>query len=216
MLVRLTQWLDRASGLIINGAGGLRHGFARTDTSDCSAPRGRRRFSDMWIHRISCRAEEQATRTRVLPSGLLLWIHGGPDPAQKASRPERTRSRRPVRRRASTYCLDASRRRSFRRSHAPLCGISCTSAIVAPAVAPPDEPAAPAGIRAITNCHASWNGERVNARSTSAIGVTPTTAVSSLAVRVYNGVANRLLVTESDGDGMRIGASSGASSLSPR
>ena len=31
--------------------------------------------------RISCRAQEQATRAGFLPSGLLLWIHGGCDPA---------------------------------------------------------------------------------------------------------------------------------------
>src|SRR5271166_5278765 len=61
---------------------------ARTDTSDFSAPRGSRHCGDMWIHRISCCTEEQATRTRVLPSGLLLWIDGGRDPARKASRPE--------------------------------------------------------------------------------------------------------------------------------
>src|SRR5271163_2451036 len=33
---------------------------ARTDTSDFSAPRGSRYCGDMWIHRISCCAEEQA------------------------------------------------------------------------------------------------------------------------------------------------------------
>src|SRR5271169_1405996 len=75
----------------------LGYGVARTDTSDCSAPRGSHHCGDMWIHRISCCAEEQATRTRVLPPGLLLWIDGGRDPARKASRPERARSRRPVR-----------------------------------------------------------------------------------------------------------------------
>src|SRR5580692_3513929 len=75
----------------------LRYGVARTDTSDFSARRGRHHCGDMWIHRIGCCAEEQAARTRVLPSGLLLWIDGGRDPARKASRPERARSRRPVR-----------------------------------------------------------------------------------------------------------------------
>jgi hypothetical protein len=75
----------------------LRYGVARTDTSDFSAPRGSHHRGDMWIHRIGWCAEEQAARTRVLPSGLLLWIDGGRDPARKASRPERARSRRPVR-----------------------------------------------------------------------------------------------------------------------
>jgi hypothetical protein len=75
----------------------LRYGVARTDTSDFCAPRGSHHCGDMWIHRIGCCAEEQAARTRVLPSGLLLWIDGGRDPARKASRPERARSRRPVR-----------------------------------------------------------------------------------------------------------------------
>ncbi len=74
----------------------LRYGVARTDTSDFSAPRGSRHCGDMWIHRIGCCAQQQATRTQALPSGLLLWIDGGRDPARKASRPERARSRRPV------------------------------------------------------------------------------------------------------------------------
>ena len=75
----------------------LRYGVARLNTSVFSAPRGSRYCGDMWIHRISCCAEEQATRTRVLPSRLLLRIDGGRDPARQASRPERARSRRPVR-----------------------------------------------------------------------------------------------------------------------
>jgi hypothetical protein len=75
----------------------LRYGVARTDTSDFSAPRGSHHCGDVWIHRIGWCAEEQAARTRVLPSGLLLWIDGGRDPARKASRPERARNRRPVR-----------------------------------------------------------------------------------------------------------------------
>ena len=75
----------------------LRYGVARTDTSDFSAPRGSHHCGDMWIHRIGCCAQEQATRTQALPSGLLLWIDGGRDPARKASPPERARSRRPVR-----------------------------------------------------------------------------------------------------------------------
>jgi hypothetical protein len=74
----------------------LRYGVARTDTSDFSAPRGSHHCGDMWIHRIGCCAEEQAARTRVLSSGLLLWIDGRRDPARKASRPERARSRRPL------------------------------------------------------------------------------------------------------------------------
>jgi hypothetical protein len=75
----------------------LRYGVARSDTSDFSAPRGRHHCRNMWIHRISGCAEKQATRMRVLPSGLLLWMAGRRDRARKASRPERARSRRPVR-----------------------------------------------------------------------------------------------------------------------
>src|SRR5271166_7027679 len=40
---------------------------------------------------------------------------------------------------------------SFRCSRAHFCGIMCSTGIVAAAVAPPDEPAALAGIRAITS-----------------------------------------------------------------
>ena len=43
----------------------LLYGVARTVTSDCSASRGRHHCRDRWIYRISCYAEEQATRTRV-------------------------------------------------------------------------------------------------------------------------------------------------------
>jgi hypothetical protein len=139
-----------------------RYGFARTDISDFSAPRGRHHCRDMWIHRISCCAEEQATRTGVLRSGLLLWVHGGRDPAQKASRSERTRSRRPVRLRASADGLDGSWRWSRRCPRALVCGIRCSTGIVAAAVAAPDQPMAPAGIRAIIRCHASQNGERID------------------------------------------------------
>ena len=85
---------------------------ARTDTSVFSAPRGSRYCGDMWTHRISCCAEEQATRTRVFPSGLLLWIDGGRDPARKASRPERARS---VARCADVRSLRAGIRRATGR-----------------------------------------------------------------------------------------------------
>jgi hypothetical protein len=76
---------------------GMRYGVVRTDTADFSAPRGHHHCRDMWIHRISCGAEEQATRAQDFPSGLLLWMDSGRDPARKGSRPERARSRRPVR-----------------------------------------------------------------------------------------------------------------------
>jgi hypothetical protein len=39
----------------------------------------------MWVRRIGCGAEEQATRTRVLLSRRLLWIHGRRCRGQKAS-----------------------------------------------------------------------------------------------------------------------------------
>jgi hypothetical protein len=104
----------------------LRYGVARTDTSDFSAPRGRHHCGDMRIHRISCCAEEQATRTRVLFAGLLLWIDRGRDPVPKAAR-------------------DTSRHRSFRCSRPRCCGITGSTRIGAAAVAPPDEPPAPAG-----------------------------------------------------------------------
>jgi hypothetical protein len=111
----------------------LRYGVARTDTSDCSAPRGRPHCRDMWIHRISCCAEEQATRTRVLPSGLLLWVDGGRDHAGKASRPERARSRRPVRSYPSTEGRNTSRHCSFRCSRTHYCGVTRSTWIVAAA-----------------------------------------------------------------------------------
>ena len=50
----------------------LRYGVARTDRSDCSARRSRHHCRDMWIHRISCLAEEQAPRTRVLLSAAFF------------------------------------------------------------------------------------------------------------------------------------------------
>jgi hypothetical protein len=153
MFGQLRRWLDRANGVSRLAARRLPNGVARTDTFDLAAARGRHRFSDMWIHRIGCGAEKQATRPRILFSGLLLWIHCGPDLAWKASRPARTRSRRPVRLRSSTNDRDAS------------------AEIVAAAVAPPDKPPAPAGIRAITNRHASWNGERIDATPASALAL---------------------------------------------
>jgi hypothetical protein len=115
----------------------LPYGVARTNTSDFSAPRGRHRRRDMWIHRASCCAEEQATRTRVLPSGLLLRIDDGHDPARKASRPERARRRRPVCRRPSAQSVDTLRNWSFRGSRPHFCGITCSTEIVAAAMAPP-------------------------------------------------------------------------------
>jgi hypothetical protein len=52
-----------------------RYGVARTDTSDFSGPRHRHHCRDMWIHRVSGCAEEQATRTRVL--GFFCgWMAG--------------------------------------------------------------------------------------------------------------------------------------------
>ena len=57
---------------------GGKYGVGRTDTSDFSAPRGRHHCRDMWIHRVSRCAEEQPTRTRVLPFGLSLWIIASP------------------------------------------------------------------------------------------------------------------------------------------
>ena len=72
----------------------LRYGVARTDTPDCSASRGRHRCRDRWIRRISHCADEQATHTPPLPSGLCLWIDGGRGTARKASQPARVASAR--------------------------------------------------------------------------------------------------------------------------
>jgi hypothetical protein len=85
-----------ASGLRRRRPGGLRYGVARTDTSDCSASRGRHRYRHRWIRRISWCAEEQATYRQALPTRLLLRVDSGRDTARKASRPERAGSpRRP-------------------------------------------------------------------------------------------------------------------------
>jgi hypothetical protein len=115
----------------------LRYGVTRTDTSDCSVRRGRDHCRDMRIHRVNCCAQEQAAGTRVLLSGLLLWLDGERDPARKASRPARTGNRRPVRWCPPTDNRDTLWHRSFRCPRAHSCGITCSTRTVAAALGPP-------------------------------------------------------------------------------
>jgi hypothetical protein len=146
----LVRWLYRASGQRKRPARRLRYGVARTDTSDFSARRGRHRRRVMWIRRISCYAEEQATRAQVLPSGLLLWIIDGRDPARKTSR-----------------------RWPFRSSQAHLRGTTYSTRMVAGSVASPDVPAAPARIWAITRCCGSQECDRGNAWTANSLARPP-------------------------------------------
>jgi len=89
----------------------LRYGVARTDTADCSASSGRHRCRDRWIRRISHCADEQATHTPPLPSGLCLWIDGGRGTAGKASQPARVARARwpsPIARNFTPYRIGPS------------------------------------------------------------------------------------------------------------